>query len=713
MNFLNSALFTSLAALLALPLVLHLLNRRMPVKFPFPDIGLIRRSFAGRSRLARWRHLVLLLVRTAVLALLLLAFLLPVLPRLGSEHRLGKGGAARRVLLIADHSLSMEYKGGAQPSAASRLVLEAGKILSALAPGDRVNAIVAEVQPSLLLPEFSTAHDRLRTAVAALPPATGRADHAKALALAATALGESAEGSEVYILSDFQRGGWADVSFEAVSKGTRLFFVDCSGGRRERANTAILRASPASSVTSLREPVSLEVTAANYSPDPVELPLEAIVDGGPTTPAKISLAPWSTGKVTLELAAPGPGAHGIEVRSPEDGLPLDNHRWTQLEVRDREEVLVLSDAAGNGDGEGGGGGLKFILAALDPFDGQGGAFTVRQAPAAEVTPRQLSSASRVVLSGIRRLSPDLAARLAGFLAQGGGVLWFLDGEGGADTASLEALDTAAGGGFIPFQVAGRLTAENFGGVPQKMARGQFDSRFLRLFRGAGRQSLGLLEFYSIQRALPTGHGRVLLNYADGTPAMGASENGLGTAVLCNFAPAELASNMARQRLFPAWMQDMVKALRPEAAPDELTETGGTLTAELWLNDLGNSPFLGPDNRAVAAKTTVDGARVSATLPATLPGLYTQGPPGGRNWMGVVNVPAEESDLRGIDPEEIRRRSVTGAGVPGAFLSGARDYAELNTGRPVFHWFVLAAAALTALEMLLLRPLQKAAGHPAP
>lgn len=707
MSFLNPSLLAPLAALLALPLVMHLLNRRAPQKFPFPDIGLIRLALSGRSRLASWRHLLLLLVRTVALALLLLAFLLPVLPRLGSEHRQGKAGTSRRVLLIADHSLSMEFKGGSQPSAASRLVLEAGKILANLTPADRSNAISSETRPLLVLPEFTTSHDRVRAALAAFPPSAGRADHAKALALASATLGESAEGAEVYILSDFQRGDWADVSFEAISKGTRLFFVDCSGGERERPNTAILRAVPAAPVISAGEKAVLEVQAANYSPNPVTLPLEAVLDGGLSTPGQVALAPWSTGKVTLELTPPGPGIHGMEVRSPDDALSQDNRRWARLEVRDREEVLVLSDRTGED------GGLKYILAALDPFDGKGGAFSVRQASAAEVTPPQLASASRVVLSGVRRMSEDLATRLAGFLAQGGGVLWFLDGDGANDTASLEALDRAAGGSFIPFQLAGRLTAENFGGVPQKLARGQFDSRFLRLFQGAGRQSLGLLEFYSLQRALPTAHGRVLLNYADGTPAMGSSENGHGTAVFCNFAPAELASNIARQRLFPAWMQDMVKALKPESAPEELTETGGSLTAELWLRDLEKAPFLGPDRREVTAATSVDGARVTATLPAVLPGLYTQGPPGRWNWAGAVNVPAAESDLRGMDPEEIRRRSETGAGEAGSFISGARDYAELNTGRPVFHWFVLAAAAMVALEMLLFRPLQKAAGHPSP
>ena len=214
----------------------------------------------------------------------------------------------------------------------------------------------------------------------------------------------------------------------------------------------------------------------------------------------------------------------------------------------------------------------------------------------------------------------------------------------------------------------------------------------------------------MQRALPTGKGEVLLNFADGMPAMGTAESGLGTAILCNFAPSELASNIARQRLFPAWMQDMVLQLKPETLADSAQETGGNITAELWLQDLANAPIQDPHKAPVTSQTSVDGERISATFPAPLPGLYAQGPEGKRNWVQAVNLPEEEADLRGIDPSELARRSETGAGRVGEFVNGAQDYAELNTGRPLFHWFVLAAAAVFALEMLLIRPFLRAAGH---
>src|SRR3954469_1677119 len=107
MTFLNAALWSALVPLVALPLIIHWLNRRFPRLFAFSSVKNIRETIARRSKLFKWRHWILLLVRTGFLILLLLAFLKPAIPQFGSDAE-EKG--SRHVLLILDHSLSMEYK---------------------------------------------------------------------------------------------------------------------------------------------------------------------------------------------------------------------------------------------------------------------------------------------------------------------------------------------------------------------------------------------------------------------------------------------------------------------------------------------------------------------------------------------------------------------------------------------------------------------------
>ena len=85
MSFLNAALLPGLILLAGLPLLIHLLNLRFPRLFEFSSVKHIRETIAQRSRIFRWRHLWLLLLRTVFLALLLLAFLKPLLRRFDSK----------------------------------------------------------------------------------------------------------------------------------------------------------------------------------------------------------------------------------------------------------------------------------------------------------------------------------------------------------------------------------------------------------------------------------------------------------------------------------------------------------------------------------------------------------------------------------------------------------------------------------------------------
>ncbi len=65
-------------ALLSLPIVAHLLNRRARQAIVFPSILLLRASVATQSWLYRLRRLILLCLRCLAVAMLVLAFCRPV-----------------------------------------------------------------------------------------------------------------------------------------------------------------------------------------------------------------------------------------------------------------------------------------------------------------------------------------------------------------------------------------------------------------------------------------------------------------------------------------------------------------------------------------------------------------------------------------------------------------------------------------------------------
>lgn len=696
MNFLNPSLFAVLAPLLALPLLIHLFNRKFPHSIPFPDIERIKRSLSERSSLLRWRHWLMTLLRTLAIACLLFAFLKPVLPKFGSQN-LSKSG--RRILLIIDRSPSMLHRQNAATSAARNSLSEAGKILSTLKPEDQVNAILAGSSAKKLLPDFTSVPDTIRVALASLPTGYERIDVKKAISLANTLLQTSEEKSEVYLLSDFQRSNWASASFEGLPKSTRLFFVKVTS-EKERANHAVLSAELSSSSPTVGALMQVDIQLANWSSEAASIPVEALIDERTSVSGQLVLAPWSTGRIKLDFTAPSSGIHRIEIKIPSDHLDADNRRFLSFEVEDREEVLILSDSQLKNSG------ASFIEAALNPYT-KGGAFTPHIMPSSELTPARFSSASRIVMTGVAALTPDLSERLLSFLEQGGGMLYFLNGS--SDQQNLLSIDKAFGSPVVPFHIAGTLSIENFGGQPQRIARGDFDSRFLRLFSGENRQILGLLEFYEIRRALPSGEGEILLYFADGTPALGIAHIGLGTAIFCNFSPAELSSNLARQRLFPAWIHELVKNLTPETQAQLSQTCGNTLTAELWRTDFESGTLLDPERKKITARISSKQQRISATFQARLPGFYRFENGGSISWQEAVNLHPDESDLRSLHLDELKKRAADSLTDEAHQVEGLEDYAVLSSGQPIFHWFLFAIALLLCAEMLLQGLFQRASG----
>ncbi|NBX30769.1 hypothetical protein EBR04_10080, partial [bacterium] len=77
-SFLAPALLGA-AALVAVPILLHMMMRRKPVPHPFPALRFLQQRAVANRRRLQVSHLLLLLLRVAALALLALAFARPVL----------------------------------------------------------------------------------------------------------------------------------------------------------------------------------------------------------------------------------------------------------------------------------------------------------------------------------------------------------------------------------------------------------------------------------------------------------------------------------------------------------------------------------------------------------------------------------------------------------------------------------------------------------
>src|SRR5439155_11373762 len=221
--FTNQGLWAGALAL-AVPLLLHLLTRKNSRTLIFPTIRFIRKVQASQSAIYRLRHLLLMLVRTTFLALLLLAFLKPVL----RNKTLSAGDRSDRhhaVIIVLDASASMGYAaGGSSPFARARLAGQ--KILDELRDQDVANLVIAAAAAAASFDAPTANRFHLKNDLELARLTQERADLDAAIAEAIKQLAKvPGYSGEIHLISDFQRSNWAPVDFGKIPKEIRIVFV--------------------------------------------------------------------------------------------------------------------------------------------------------------------------------------------------------------------------------------------------------------------------------------------------------------------------------------------------------------------------------------------------------------------------------------------------------------------------------------------------------
>src|SRR5262245_48548654 len=105
MNFLAPAFLAGLAAI-AVPVIIHLINRERKVVIEFPSLMFLERIPYKSVRRQKIRHLALLILRCIAIALLVAAFARPFF----AKHQAAiTGTGARELVVLLDRSSSMGY----------------------------------------------------------------------------------------------------------------------------------------------------------------------------------------------------------------------------------------------------------------------------------------------------------------------------------------------------------------------------------------------------------------------------------------------------------------------------------------------------------------------------------------------------------------------------------------------------------------------------
>lgn len=701
MGFLSPLLLTGLV-LASVPLIIHLLNRRRFVVVewaPMKHLKLTLKTNRRRLRLEQW---LLLLIRTLVIVVLILAIARPLLPATGPGSWLSGSARTSRVIVL-DDSLSMGYTSTSDAAfvRARALLLDT---LEDIGSQDRVTILLTSAPRQPIASELSAA-DILnqRAMLESLKPTdTANQWHATLEAVDQTLQTASFSSRDVLILTDMQAAGWegdfAALAARWKAAGTSVRVLDV--GEAPTGNTALLSLTREANDPILPEQ-DVRLTATLRYDGPVAQPpspATLIVSGQAQSLMLPELPPGRDVALPITVRFNAAGTHTVRLQLGNDAMPADNARAAVLKVRDALRFVIID---GEPDVRPFMGETDFLNLSLSagraPWQTQ-----VLTDPAELLT--LVETPDAVLIANVTALTQSQIDWLEQNVRRGMGLIVYV-----GDLVDLNAYNDLLyrnGEGLLPAALAG---------VNEEVAQGLVvaDVEGSPLLPMAQLAPAALARIETTRRMSVTMPGeasearRVLANWndAEGTPAAIERSFGAGRVVLWT-VPADKA--------WTTWPTDPTYVLAMRSVAGSLARRGQTqptvIAGEAVYYELpGDGAGLNllqitapdqTDPQPVTASKLND-KLVAAYNATQRAGLYTLSWQDGHSRTFTqpiaVNPPAAESDLRTLGEGDLASRF---GELDVTIIRPDTAGQDTGAGREIWRPLIMALLALMAVETVM-------------
>jgi hypothetical protein len=385
MGFLTP-LYLAGAALIALPIILHLLRRDVAPPVPFTAVRLLQKSPVDRSRHHRLRDLILLAARVAALLLLAASFARPYVA--------GAPATGSTTVIAVDRSFSM-----AAPERFARARALARQAVDEF-PAERIAVVAFDERADVVAVPGSAAD--ARAAIAALEPGFGGTRYASAFDKVAELVVNDAT-ARVVLVSDLQRGGLDDGA--VLPEGIELIVRDAGAAATNLSiSNAVVDGAKRRAIATVR----------NYGTALRAADVRATI-GGQETVKRVSIPAGGAADVAFD--APGdPRTLKVAVDDA-DGYAADNERFGVTETRALPRVLIVAGGPASANG-------FYLSRALQAEAEEGADFDVRVVTGgalAALPPQEVAGLSVVMILSTQGLDRRVGETLRAFLAGGGGL----------------------------------------------------------------------------------------------------------------------------------------------------------------------------------------------------------------------------------------------------------------------------------------------------
>lgn len=676
MSFLTP-LFLLGAAGIAIPVLVHLIQRERKNVVAFPSLMFVQRIPYQSVRRRRIRHWYLLAMRIAALLLIVAAFARPFLPQRAAAAVAAVGGN-RELVVLLDRSASMGY--GDRFSRAQKAARDA---VSSIGMNDKATLVLFDRDTEETVRATSD-RGRLESAINAATVSASGTRFGPALKFAEGVLSRSTlQRREAVLISDFQKTGWSGGEDLHFSKNMTLTPVTV--GDDNTTNISVPSVTFQRSEFSGKELIRVTAGVANKGVATNSVKVALDIDGHELESQNVSVGSNASTSVQFQPFPLIEGTARGVVRAGSDSMPADNTFNFIVTPSQSISVLVIDSGGRTEDAEGS---SYHLLKALGI--GNNPTFKVEALPAGRVSPEQLERPSVVILNDAV-VPPGLAGgELKRFVERGGGLLVaFGEHSGGSNTES-DLLPGTLG------QTVDRLDSR--GGT---VGTRDYSHKIFEIFKAQRSGDFSLVRIFRYRSLTPGPDDRVLASYDDGAVAAAERRIGNGRVIVLTTSLDTSWTDWPKSSVYLPLVQQVVKYLARYEPPSSWSTVGQAVDLAARFRGKADRIVVTPSNERRTLRSNE-----SSVLELTEQGVYevrAAASGGGRPDRIAVNIDPVESDLGPMDPQELVA-AVTGLANPNASRVADEDStltpADAERRQSLWWYLLILGLGLLAAEMLI-------------
>src|SRR3954447_2011831 len=701
MGFVTPALLAG-AALVAVPIVLHLIMRREAQRIKFPALRFVQQRRNVNQHRLRLRHLLLLALRCAIIAFLAFALARPTLRGAGAS---GKAGAPMAAALVFDNSLRMQYEQDDKTRLAKAKEL-AGWLVNQLpveCPVTVVDRAGRQRGQDLEHDAAELRIERMELGAAVRPMGDALGDAVRWLETKKDYRGE------LYVFTDMAAAAWPEERLSKVAKsldqlpGANVYLIDVGAAEPKDSGLGRLKLSSERIAPGGLLQLNTELNVIGSKEKANETTVELFVGDGNGKLEKrgqqvVALSRERPMPVEFSLSGLKLGTHQGMLRIVgRDGLASDDVRYFTVDVRPPSKVLLLAEKASD---------ALFVREALSPSSATGlvqSKFECTVGTFDKLKDVQLGDFAAVCLLDPPPLPNDQWQPLANFVDGGGGLGIFLGRH-----ARREELNGAEAQKLLPGKLRWQSREPTY--LRPVAVEHPALHELGELAGTAPWSEFPVFKYWELEAG--TEPAQVVATFANGKPALLARQIGAGSVIVMTTSISDSASDDPWNLLptgpepwpFLALVNGVVQHLAGAGRTQLNYLAGQTIVLPLSAEEQVSSYVLQrPDGNSVRQSLTSGQRNLSIATTEAL-GNYRVRAGGRQERLDrgfSVNAPAEMSRLDRVPAAD----AVKALGRERARVATNREEISLRVGlgrigRELFPILILAVALAMAAEQLL-------------